>query len=149
MPLRLGSGASRAVAITDNEIACDWGAAYLQGADVIDLDFNDQAQRWGAFSRLERHDPLGKARETGVSVAAAGIVLRHEDGTRLVRCGWFFQHVRTLDSGVGQAALATRMARVEWNRRGGSGRIKATAPSHRGTLGWNFWTVPPAWEHDA
>jgi len=140
--------AEREATLTDNEIAADWGASYLQAADTIDVDLNDQAHRWAAFSRLEHHDPFARSRENGTSVATADIVLRHRDGSRLVRAGWFFQHVRTLDAALSQSTLATRMARVGWTRRGGSGRIKATAPGRQATLGWNFWTVPTAWEHD-
>jgi hypothetical protein len=38
------------------------------------------------------------------------------------------------------------MLRVGWQKRGVSGRIKASAPSRPASLGWNFWTVPAGWE---
>ena len=138
--------AERQQAVSENEIAVDWGASYLQAADVLDVDLNDQGERWAAFERLQNHDPWSRAREDGTSIAACGLVLRHIDGIRLVRCGWFAQYVRTLDAGTSQTALGARMARAGWTRRGGSGRIKATAPGREDTRGWNFWTVPADWE---
>jgi hypothetical protein len=134
--------------LTDNEIATDWGASYLQAADTIDVDINDQQQRWAAFERFLHHDPLARAKEDGTALATANLVLSHTDGTRLVRVGWFYAYVRSLDLGIGQGTLAGRMSRVGWTRRGGTGRIKATAPGRSDTRGWNFWTVPPGWEDD-
>lgn len=140
--------AERQQAFSDNDIAIDWGATYLQAAEVIDVDINDQGARWAAFSHLELSDPLAKSRVEGTGIATASIVLRHTDGDRLVRAGWFYQHVRSLDAGVGQSALTLRMLRVGWLRRGRSGRVKATCPARPGVLGWNFWTVPGTWEDD-
>jgi hypothetical protein len=140
--------AVRQQAFSDNDIAVDWAATYLQAADVLDVDINDQSARWAAFSHLEQADPLARSKVEGTGVAAASIVLRHTDGERLVRAGWFYQHVRSLDAGVGQSALTVRMLRVGWQRRGRSGRVKATCPSRPAVLGWNFWTVPSDWEED-
>ena len=140
--------ADRERTMTDNDIAVDWGVSYLQAAIVLDVDLSDQTQRWAAFERLGRHEPYRQAREEGTSVANAGLVLRAGDGSRLVRAGWYYQHVRTLDAGMSQNRLANRMAQVGWTRRAGSGRIKATAPGRQATLGWNFWTVPAGWEDD-
>ena len=80
------------------------------------------------------------------NIAAASVVLRHLDGGRLVRAGWFYPWVRAHESTISRQALAPRMARVGWKRPGSSGRIKATAPDRAATLGWNFWIVPEAWE---
>lgn len=134
--------------MSDNEIAVEWGSSYLQSSDVVDLDMDDQGQRWAAFSHLEQHNPTIKVKETGITIAAASIVLRHLDGARFVRTGWFFQHVRTLDIGISQSMLATRMTRIGWVRRAATGRIKATAPRGGEFLAWSFWTVPAGWEHD-
>lgn len=140
--------ATRERAFSDNDIAVDWGAAYLQSAETIDLDFNDQGARWAAFSHMDQSDPYSKSRQEGIGFASATIVLRHLNGERYVRAGWFYQHVRAFETGIGQSALALRMLRVGWNRRGNFGRIKATAPSRNASLGWNFWTVPAGWEED-
>jgi hypothetical protein len=123
--------AKREATHTDNSIATDWGTSYLQAATTLDLDMTDQAERWEAFCNMADQNPLGKSRETGMTIAAAGLVLRHIDGTRFVRCGWFHQHVRTQDAVVGQTALAKRLARVGWTRNGSSGRIRATAPGRQ------------------
>jgi hypothetical protein len=131
---------------TDNDVATGWGMDYLQAADVLDLDLNDQGQRWAAFERLAHIEPHVAARENGRSLAAAGLALRHQDGTRLVRTGWFLGHVRQHETAIGQAELARRMAAVGWTRRGQRGRIKATCPSRIAVLAWNFHLVPADWE---
>lgn len=138
--------ATRERAFSDNDIAVDWGATYLQSAETIDLDFNDRVARWAAFSHMDQSDPFSKSRQEGIGLASATIVLRHLNGERYVRVGWFYQHARTLETGISQSSLAIRMLRVGWQKRGGSGRIKASAPSRNASLGWNFWTVPEGWE---
>jgi hypothetical protein len=54
---------------TADEIATDWGADYLQSADVLDIDMQDQAQRWWAFSHLASVHPVGVAPEMLVAHA--------------------------------------------------------------------------------
>lgn len=134
-----------------DEIARDRGTTYLQVADVIDVDMEDQVERWGAFTMLKDVDPvalrnLGEAS----SIAAGAPVLRHaDDGTRYVRAGWFRTHVKTEES-VSSTELAMRMQRVGWQRRGESGRIKATRPGFKDhVLAWSFYTVPSGWEAGA
>lgn len=129
-----------------NDVASEWGLTFLQAADTLDVDLNDQAARWSAFSRLGEIEPYTIARENGRSIASACIVLRHSDGTKFVRAGWFQSHVRTLEVGVGQQQIAQRMARVGWTRRGSTGRIKATPPGRHGQLAWSFFLVPATWE---
>ncbi|MGI8731138.1 MAG: hypothetical protein ACR2LK_14345 [Solirubrobacteraceae bacterium] len=131
---------------TDNDVATAWGMDYLQAADVLDLDLNDQVERWAAFERLDHIEPLAIAREHGRSLAAAGLVLRHQDGSRLVRTGWFLGHVRQHETAIGQAEIARRMAAVGWSRRGQRGRIKATCPGRAAVRAWNFHLVPADWE---
>lgn len=125
---------------TDNQIAAEWGLGYLQAAKVLDVDMSDQRDRWGAF------DHIGHYHEHHES--PIGVVLRHIDGDRFVRAGWFLDYVRRLDPTIGQAALSIRMVRVGWRRRGKSGRIKASAPNRDATLAWNFWVVAADWEDD-
>lgn len=133
---------------TADEIATDWGTSYLQSSEQIGVDLGDQAQRWEAFSRLEGMNPAGQAREQGSTIATASSVLVHADGTRLVRCGWFKEYVRSQDATVNAQEIAHRMLRVGWQRRGARGAIKATRPGYRGQLGWTFYTVPAGWEED-
>lgn len=131
----------------EDDIATEWGVSYLQEADRLDLDINNQAERWAAFSQLAGIEPAMVAHATGVTLAAANVVLHHVDGTRFVRCGWFYAHARAQDVGLSQAQVAHRMERVGWNRRGSRGAIKATAPGGlAGELSWNFYMVPPGWE---
>jgi hypothetical protein len=109
---------------------------------------DDQQERWDAFSELNRRDPVAAARSEGTSVAQACMVLRHLDGTRFVRAGWFRAHVRQEDVTVSPQEIATRMARVGWRRRGDEGWIKATRPGFREVLRWRFYLVPADWEDD-
>jgi hypothetical protein len=74
-------------------------------------------------------------------------VLRHHDGTRYVRCGWYRENVRAHDGTVSALDLAHRMERVGWLRRGTHGRIKATCPTRSQTLVWTFYEIPDGWEN--
>lgn len=138
--------AEHVAVFTADQLAVDWGASYLQSAEILDVDMTAQAERWAAFTRLKGIDPEARSRGELIPLAAANVVLRHVDGTRLVRCGWFYAYARAQDVGVSASDLAHRMERVGWTRRGGTGRIKATSPGFAGTLGWNFYTVPDGWE---
>lgn len=130
-------------AMSDNDAAIEWGVSYLQAADTLDFDLGDQAERWAAFSRLAEAD-----RSRDPHALPANLVLRHADGTRLVRSSWFVSHVKALDS-VGSREIPTRMSRVGWHRRGSEGRVKATRPGLRGQLNWAFFFVPVGWEDRA
>jgi hypothetical protein len=138
--------ATHQLAATTDELSREWGLTFLQSAEVIDADMEDQQTRWVAFSELQRRDPVAVARAEGTSVARASVVLRHVDGTRFVRAGWFRAHVRSEDVTVSPQEIAQRMRRVGWERRGGEGLIKATRPDYPGSLAWRFYTVPGGWE---
>jgi hypothetical protein len=131
---------------TIDELSREWGLTFLQSADAIDLDMDDQTERWGAFSELDRRDPVAAPRSAGTSVASASVVLRHLDGTRYVRAGWFRAHVRQDDVTVSPQEIAQRMERVGWRRPGTEGRVKATRPGHQGALLWRFYVVDADWE---
>jgi hypothetical protein len=131
---------------TADEIAVDWGADYLQAAEILDVEMTDQHTRWRAFSRLAAVQPAVRAAATGCRLSAATVVLRHTDGTRYVRCGWFREAVRAQDANISPQQLAQRMERIGWSRRGGHGRIKASRPGGSGQLGWNFYVVSAEWE---
>ncbi len=130
--------------MTDNDAAIDWGVTYLQGADVLDFDLNDQGARWAAFSALAEIEPT----RDPAGVPPPNMVLRHTDGMRLVRSSWFVTHVRGMDS-ASTREIPTRMIRVGWHRRGSEGRVKATRPGLRGQLNWAFFFVPEGWEDRA
>jgi hypothetical protein len=139
--------ASHEATLTLDEISTDMGMSYLQAAPVLEIDMTDQGERWGAFSHLESlGDPYVRSRVESTPYATGTAVLRHHDGTLYVRCGWFYGYARVLDLGVSQAELAHRMSRVGWDRRGGRGAIKATAPSRDASLVWNFYSVPDGWK---
>lgn len=143
----LYQAAEREEGFSEDDLARGWGIEYLQAADVLDVDLADQEQRWAAFSRLATLEPWSKARENGGSVAAASIVLRHQDGSRLVRCGWYYGFVRTQDVGLSASKVAARMERVGWRRNGSRGAIKATAPGGLSApLIWTFYHVPSDWQ---
>jgi hypothetical protein len=126
--------AAHQVTFSEDEIARDWGVSYLQAAETLDVDINDQGERWGAFSRLHRTEGRG--------------VLRHRDGSRYVRAGWFCEAVRGHDAAISPHELAHRMERIGWGRRGKTGRIKATAPGRSDTLAWSFYMVPAGWDDE-
>jgi hypothetical protein len=140
--------AAHEVAATVDELSREWGVSFLQSAAPIDVDMDDQTERWGAFSRLERHDPVADARVESKSVASASVLLRHTDGTRFVRTGWFRAHVKSEDVTASPPEIAQRMRRVGWERRGEEGWIKATRPGRPGVLRWRFYIVAPGWEED-
>ena len=132
--------------MTGDDIAWDWGTTCLQSAEAVAVDLRDQASRWDAFAQLDGHDPVTSSRERGCSIARGSYLLVDASGARLVRCGWFGAHVRSLDPAVGDnAAIAHRMERVGWQRRGQRGSTKATQPGGRGVLIWNFYVVVAGW----
>lgn len=129
--------------MSDNDAAREWGAAYLQAAMLIDFDMDDQRDRWGAFSQLNEVDPI----RDPIGVPPPNVVLRHKDGTRLVRASWFGTYVRRMDT-VSSRDIPNRMSRVGWHRRGSEGRIKASRPGFADTLQWSFYLVAEGWEDD-
>jgi hypothetical protein len=137
-----------------DEISREWGVTFRQSAQVIDVDMDYQAQRWAAFvEHIHGREPASIARnEPGTSVAHASVVLRHVDGTRFVRAGWFRAHVRTDDVTASPQEIAQRMERVGWRRPGAEGRVKATCPGPTrppglpDTLVWRFYVVAADWD---
>lgn len=130
---------------TADDLAMDWCRGYLRGAEVIDVDMNDQNERWGAFSHLDKADPTPWKDE-----GALGVVLRHTDGTRYVRTGWFRNYVKAVhDHTVSPQQITARVNRLGWQRAGGRGQIKATRPGGHGVLLWTFYIVPATWEEQA
>jgi hypothetical protein len=138
--------AERRAEMGANEIAREWGLAFLTAADRLDIDLGDQLQRWAAFDRLNRHDPLALARANQTSIAANAVVVHDRHGNRLVHSGWYLSHVRRDVGPINPAELVNRMARVGWQRRGKRGRVKATNPHHAGVILLPFYIVPAAWE---
>lgn len=132
--------------MSEEDEAIDWGITFLTAADVLDLDLDDQTQRWGAFTRLGEIDPRETSRQSGISIAAASTVLRAEDGTRLVRTDWMRAWVKSIEPRMTPAAIAALMQRVGWIRRGTKGRWKATRPGLPGQQNMAFWVVPPGWD---
>ena len=137
--------AARTLAVTEDGTALDWAHSYLGTATTLDVGMSDMRERFAAFEHLERNSPWDRARAETISIAAAGIVLRDIDGTRYVRCGWFASFVRQQDATAGQAALAVRMARIGWERRGSAGNVKATSSVSGRQLVWSFYVVGPDW----
>ena len=135
--------------VGDDERAVEWGVTFLQAASVVDVDINDQQQRWAAFVQLESSDPQTVWHQRGVPIAKSSTVLHdRSSGQRLVRTGWFRAHVRGEDHTVSPQDIAHRMQRVGWRQPGSTGRIKATRPGLPGTLAWSFYVVPKGWEDE-
>lgn len=139
--------AAHEIAATVDELSREWGVSFLQSAAALEVDMDDQRQRWGAFSELERREPVADARAESKSVASASVVLCHLDGTRFVRAGWFRADVKSEDVTASPQEIAQRMRRVGWERRGRDGWIKATCPgAPRAPLRWRFYIVAAGWE---
>ena len=134
---------------TADAMAREWGYEYLRLATVQEVNMDDQLGRWQAFSALQRVEPGRDSNEdrSPAGLAAAGLVLQdHESGVRFVRCGWFLGYVRReVGSLHSPQQLAQLMQRVGWDRRGVTGRIKATSPDGCRTLQWSFYTVAKEW----
>lgn len=121
----------------------------MQAATVLDVDMDNQLERWGAFNRLKAaqldvESAEAPGRES--SLAGASIVLRSSSGVRYVRAGWFQRYVVRQDSTISRQAVTVRMLRVGWQIRGKSGRVKASCPSRPEALGWAFLMAPEGWE---
>lgn len=127
-------------AISDDDLAIEWGSSYLQIARPLDVNLADTADRWEAFCDLRA---LDEGRAEGAAMTA---VLIDRDDSRYVRTGHFYPYVRALEPGMSEARITQRMLRIGWGKRGASGRIKATRPGLQGTIGWNFLIVPPGWD---
>lgn len=143
--------AERTQGVTENDCATDWGVSYLQAATVLDVDMDDQRERWAAFNRLKDAQlavELAEAPGRESSFAASTIILRSHSGVRYVRAGWFQRYVARQDSTISRQAVTVRMLRVGWQIRGKSGRIKATCPGRPEALGWAFLMAPAGWEND-
>lgn len=130
-------------------IAREWGLEFLRLAPIGEIDLEDQASRWRAFSHLSQLSPQRDAGEdrSAYSLACKCVVLEATNGLRLVRAGWFLAYVKREVGTMEPAAVANRMERVGWERPGSEGWIKATSPSSpREKLRWRFYTVPEGWE---
>jgi NrS-1 polymerase HBD domain len=131
---------------TADDHAIDWGLTFLQDADSIEVDINDQGGRWAAFELLGGREPMFAAREAATGYAKACVVIVGTDGTRYVRTGWLRAHVRESDPGISPPEIAQRMVRVGWHLRGSHGRIKASAPMRAASRVWTFYEVSSDWE---
>jgi hypothetical protein len=133
---------------TIDDIARDWGTSFLAAAEPIDVDMNDQAERWGAFQFLVDHDPVSIARNGGCSIAKVSRVLIGHDGRRYVRTAWMRAYVRSEDASMSPAAIANAMQRVGWHRPGSKGRIIARRPEFSDAVWLAFYIVPANWEYE-
>jgi hypothetical protein len=133
---------------TDDTVATDWGLAFLEAADTVALDMRDQVERYAAFAHLiEIGDRVSSAISARANVAATSLVLEDTSGTRYIRAGWFYAHVRLSSGILAERAISGRMLRVGWQQPGNKGRVKATpAGGLSRPLVWTFFQVPPAWE---
>lgn len=130
-----------------DEVAREWASEFLRLAPVQEIKLDDQADRWRAFASLQGLNPDAGEDRTAFSLAQASVVLLDTtSGVRLVRCGWFLAYVRRESGTYNAATLDTQMARVGWQRSGGEGKVKATAPDGHRTLNWRFYIVPKGWD---
>jgi len=118
---------------TEVDMATGWGVEFLQGADTLDFDSGNQAERFAVFGMVARLVPS----ENGY------LVLRDRDGARWVRSGWFLEYVRLTAPRVSHVHLPTLMHEAGWER---PKRIKATSPTASERRAWNFYVVSEGWE---
>ena len=140
--------AERTHVANEDEFAAGWGVEFLQQAETVDVNLDDQVSRYAAFEHLSRRDPWAHSREQGCTYPSSCIVLRDASGDRLVRVEWFLRYVRSMDSRMTPSTLNARMMRVGWARRGHEGRIKARAAGRSAELVWAFWIVPSGWRDE-
>lgn len=141
--------AKRVAVVTANDLAREWGAAFLHAASVIDLNMADQRERWGAFARLDDTDPIAEARQSSRSIAAVSVVLRdNRTGARYVHSNWFLAHVRRDVGPINAGELVNRMSYAGWQRRGARGRIKATNGADGQSIPLPLYIVPKGWEDE-
>ena len=143
-------------AATIRDLGTDHGVDFLDRAAVEEVNVNDQAERYGAWSRLKALDPVrlcdirlverDEARKLPATIADASVVLRHVDGRRLVRCDWLFAHVKRAGEVSHPAELNRRMEHAGWTRRNKRGSMKATSPGLGPDIVLPFWIVSAAWE---
>jgi hypothetical protein len=134
--------------VSADEIAAEWGREFLRLAPLQEVDLDDQAERWRAFSSLEHINADDGAEDRSANVLAQRcvVLMDRPSGVRLVRAGWFVSFVRRQVGGMySPQALGVQMERVGWERRGKEGRVKATSPDGGRTLIWRFYSVPTGW----
>lgn len=139
--------AKRVAVVTADDLAREWGAAYLRAATVIELDMADQGERWRAFAQLDELDPIATARHSARAIAGESVVLRDaRTKARYVHSAWFLAHVRRDVGPINAAELVNRMSYAGWQRRGARGRIKATNAADGRTIQIPLYIVPDGWE---
>ncbi len=135
---------------SEDSVAREWGCEFLRLAAIGEVNLDDQAERWRAFSALEHRNPAsdcGEDRSAHALASVSVVLVDPGTGVRLVRCGWFLSYVRREVGGMySPASLGTQMERVGWQRSGSEGRIKATCPGAPRSLNWRFYTVPQGWD---
>jgi hypothetical protein len=140
--------AERAQTMTENEIAIDWGATYLQAAETLDVDLNNQGDRWAV---VRAHPP---ARPAGPGARARDGPRRRRD--RSSPHGWQPPRPRRLVLPVrphdrrqhrADAGRAHGPRRLDSSRQDGADQSNP-ARGVSEPRGWNFWVVPAGWEND-
>ena len=112
---------------TEDDISRGWGIEHLQSVEHRKVNMRDQGDRWRVFTQID--------------AALTPLVLDDENDARLVRCGWFLAFVRE-QTYISPAALAQRMERVGWKRRGtrGGSRRRPRAASRCPSPGRSTWS---------
>jgi hypothetical protein len=136
--------AARQEAETSNSIARDWGVEFIAASEPKSVDTDDQAARWSCW--LELQDIEARRREDDLKFPRPLLVPVDPAGVRYVRVGWFQAYVHDRDRTISPSQAVIRMLRVDWQRRGTEGRIKATRPNGEGQTNIKFLLVPRGWE---
>ena len=137
-------------AMTVQDRAVELGRTFLQEAETLDVDLDDQAQRYAALKQLKDRHPIARAKADGTSAVTACIVLRDNVGRRYVRISWFVDFVKAnaVSRQVGAIVEAMESPGM-WSRLNDSkSRMKGTDPDTKDHVWQALYEVPANWPEE-
>jgi hypothetical protein len=137
-------------AMTVQDRAVELGRTFLQEAETLDVDLDDQAERYIALKQLKDRHPIAKAKADGTSAVSACLVLRDNVDRRYVRISWFVDFVKAnaVSSQVGAIVEAMESPGM-WSRLNNSkSRMKGTDPVTKDHVWQALYEVPANWPEE-
>jgi len=137
-------------AMTVQDRAVELGRTFLQEAETLDVDLDNQAERYAALKQLKDRHPTAKAKADGTSTVAACIVLRDNVDRRYVRISWFVDFVKAnaVSSQVGAIVEAMESPGM-WSRLNDTkSRMKGTDPVTKDHVWQALYEVPANWPEE-
>jgi hypothetical protein len=113
----LGLASVREIHASDHA-AVDWGRSYLYAAHryEVDLDAETAADRAASWAQVGRFQDDGRG-DLSLGQTPARVLVRADDGARLVNRPWFHRHVRDVAQKadrLSEQRIASLMALVGW-----------------------------------